>query len=136
MLAGREAGLFFPSKAVCIVFTYAAFSGDSPPDRQETDEPWLLSGQVNYLMTAGEGCFTSNLVELLAPAACNISNACNVSSLADALNYVDVTIFADDGKRTACHVHMFAWLLVSSASTARQGDSFLVCRITYVIHIG
>ena len=55
--------------------------------------------KVQYLMTAGKGCFTSNIADLLSPATCDISNACNVSTLVDALNYVDISIYADDGKR-------------------------------------
>ena len=50
-------------------------------------------------MTAGQGSFTSKIGDLLSVATCDISNACNVSTLVDALNYVDISIYADDGKR-------------------------------------
>ncbi|CAE7249140.1 CODM [Symbiodinium pilosum] len=81
-------------------------------------------------MTASQGRFTSNIADLLSPASCDISNACNASALVKALNYVDINIYADDGKRTGTCVRYEIPGVQNSSST---GGPCFTAFATYTI---
>ncbi|CAE7240780.1 CODM [Symbiodinium sp. CCMP2456] len=90
----------------------------------------IYQAEVHYLMTAGQGSFTSKIGDLLSVATCDISNACNVSTLVDALSYVDISIYADDGKRTGECVRYAIPGMQNSSST---GGPCFTAFVTYTI---
>lgn len=62
----------------------------------------IYQAEVEYLMNdrLGNGSYTTSLANLLSPSVCRITNACNSSALALALEHVDLHIEAQEGKKT------------------------------------
>ncbi|CAK9054954.1 unnamed protein product [Durusdinium trenchii] len=93
------------------VFGYLQF--ESTPDAASCRNVFWLSrfllaqlyqAEVQYLMNRnfGNGTYTSNLVQLLNPSVCDISNACNATALQQALDYVNVAIHVDGARSGKC----------------------------------